>query len=102
MSAFDTLNAQVIGWAEDKGILDKSDPKSQCLKSVSEMGELADAILAKDEAEIIDALGDVMVTLIILAELNNLNIVDCLASAYTTISTRTGSMHNGAFVKDSI
>lgn len=44
--------------------------------------------------------GDQLVTLIIGAHMNGLNLIDCLESAYNVISKRTGKMINGQFVKD--
>ena len=100
LETFEDLQGHILGWAYDKGIFADSDPKSQLLKTVSKVGELADGINVDDEEEIIDALGDVLVTMIILADMKNLNLVDCLDSAYKVISGRTGKMVNGVFVKD--
>lgn len=99
-STFEELDVAVIQWAEEKGILDLSDPKSQLLKTVSEVGELADAINKGDEDEITDALGDTVVTLIILAELTGRDLTTCLESAYNVIKGRSGKMINNIFVKD--
>ena len=95
------LQKAVLQWAEDKGIMEWASPQAQFMKTVSEVGELADA-LAKgtDKEEIIDAIGDIQVTLIILAELLDLDYTGCLAQAYQVISGRTGQMVNGVFVKD--
>lgn len=97
---FEELEEKVIEWAFDKGILLKSDPKSQLLKTVSEIGELADAVNKGDQAGTVDAIGDTLVTLIILAELLGLDINKCLESAYNVIAKRTGRIENGVFVKD--
>lgn len=94
------LELDVIRWAEARGIIGNSDSKSQCLKFASEAGELCDAVNKGNREETIDAIGDVMVTLIILAAQLDLDVVRCLDSAYDVISTRTGSMRNGVFVKD--
>ena len=64
------------------------------------MGELAKATLEKDQDEIIDAIGDMVVVLTNLAHLNGLTIEQCIASAYNEISGRKGKMINGTFVKD--
>ena len=100
LETFEDLQGHILEWAYHKGIFASSDPKSQLLKTVSEVGELADGVNVDDEEEIIDALGDVLVTLIILADMKNLNLVDCLDSAYKVISDRTGKMVNGVFIKD--
>lgn len=90
----------VIDWAKDKGILEKSSPLKQHGKTEEEVAELKHALLTNDREELIDSLGDVLVTLIIQAELNGLDIEDCLEVAYNVISKRTGSMIEGIFVKD--
>jgi len=41
-----------------------------------------------------------VVVLTNLANMENLNIEDCIDSAYKEISNRTGKMINGTFVKD--
>ena len=86
-------------WAKERGIYDKGDSKTQLLKLQEEMGELAKAILEKDEPEIIDAIGDMVVVLTNLAHLNDVNIETCIASAYNEIKNRKGKMINGTFVK---
>ena len=63
------------------------------------MGELAKATLEKDQDEIIDAIGDMVVVLTNLAHLNGLHIETCIASAYNEISQRKGKMVDGTFVK---
>ena len=65
------LKDKVIEWAEDKGIFEKSDPTSQFLKTISEIGELADAVNKNDLPEIKDAIGDITVTLILHAEMTD-------------------------------
>ena len=94
------LEAAVENWAEEKGILSKATPIKQAMKTQEELTELMNAILDNDRDEIIDALGDVMVTLIIQAKMQNLSLEECLESAYKIISKRTGKMINGQFVKD--
>ena len=102
MDDFDVLQGKVLDWAQDKGILIKSDPKTQCLKCVSEVGELADAVAVGNMDEVNDALGDTLVTLIILADLLKTDLVDCLSEAYEVIRKREGRMVNGIFVKDTV
>ncbi len=91
---------RVEKWALDKGILDVATPMAQAIKTVEESTELVQAISLDDRDEIIDALGDIMVTIIIQAKMQGLDLEDCLNSAYGVISQRTGKMINGQFVKD--
>ena len=66
---------------------------------MEEAGELAQAILKRDTPEIQDAIGDMVVVLTNLAELEDLKIENCIDSAYDVISKRKGNMVNGTFVK---
>lgn len=90
----------VLAWACERGIIEANDPKAQFMKSASELGELADAILEGDKDGIKDGIGDAAVTLIIQAALHNTTLLDCLRLAYNEIKGRTGKMQNGSFVKD--
>ncbi len=110
------LEEKVIEWAAEKGILQKATPYTQSLKSKEEVDELVEACQAQlsgqesfvnskgksvnTKEEIVDALGDVLVTLIIGAEMQGLRLEDCLESAYNVISKRTGKMVDGQFKKD--
>ena len=94
------LECAVEHWAEEKGILAKATPLAQALKTLEETTELCTAINSDDREEIIDAMGDIMVTLIIQAKMQGLSLEKCLESAYNVISKRTGRMINGQFVKD--
>ena len=94
-SVFDDIRK----WARVRGIYDSGDQKTQYIKLQEEAGELAKALLDKDQAEIKDAIGDMVVVLTNLAELSNLRIEDCIDSAYDEISNRKGKMINGTFVK---
>ena len=87
-------------WAKDRGLYEKGDPKTQYIKLMEEAGEVGRAILKEDTAEIIDGIGDMVVVLTNLAELNGVSIEDCIQEAYNVIAKRTGKMINGTFVKD--
>ena len=92
---------KIRNWAQERGIYEKGDPKTQYLKLQEECGELSKAILNNDEAEIIDAIGDCVVVLTNLAKLCGFKIEDCIDSAYNEIQNRKGKMINGTFVKNS-
>lgn len=100
MRSYNELEALVIAWAKQKGILENGTPIAQVAKTVEEVDELIDAIANNDRAEVIDALGDILVTIIIQAEMQGLKLTDCLESAYNVIAKRTGKMVDGQFVKD--
>ena len=90
----------IRSWATDKGIYDKGDARTQYLKLMEESGELAEALLKNDKAEIQDAIGDMIVVLTSIAKFEDMFIEDCIKSAYDVIAKRTGKMVNGTFVKD--
>jgi NTP pyrophosphatase (non-canonical NTP hydrolase) len=96
------LIKEVEEWAEAKGILAHATTLRQAEKTLEETNELICAILNEDRAEIKDAIGDIMVTIIIQAKMQGLTIEECLQSSYDVISKRTGKMVNGQFIKDKI
>lgn len=87
-------------WAQQKGIYEKGDPKTQYIKLIEEVGELAQSILKDDDEEFMDAIGDCVVVLTNLAKLKGHNIEDCINGSYQVITKRKGQMVNGTFVKD--
>jgi len=94
------LIKQVETWAADKGILKPDNSYKQCLKTLEELGEVSRALLRDDKPGLIDGIGDVTVTLIILAKQNNVDFEECLKTAYDEIKDRTGETVDGVFVKD--
>ena len=99
---YNELENRVLEWAKSKGILDNAKPINQALKTLEEVQELLEAIVINDKDEVQDALGDILVTIIIGAKMNNINLLECLESALNVIEQRKGKMINGKFVKDVI
>jgi NTP pyrophosphatase (non-canonical NTP hydrolase) len=87
-------------WADERGLYDKGDVKTQTLKLMEEAGEICKATLKEDRAEIIDGIGDCVVVLTNLAELHGVTIENCIDTAYKVIKNRTGKMVNGTYKKD--
>jgi NTP pyrophosphatase (non-canonical NTP hydrolase) len=95
------VEMKIIQWAEARRIIPNSNPETQLLKAMSELGELADATIKKDSEGIVDGVGDVMVCLINYCALQDINLVSCMEVAYDQIKNRKGTlMPNGLFVKD--
>ena len=90
----------VIQWAHNKGLITRDNSYKQFAKVVEEVAEIGSALNHNDTLELIDAIGDTTVTLIILAEQNGLNFKGCLEHAYNVIANRTGKTVNGVFIKD--
>ncbi len=96
-TAIQALIPSIEAWAEARGI---TSPQSQLIKFFEEGGELASALLKNKEEEEKDAVGDVLVTLIIYCKLRNINLAECLSLAWEQIKNRTGKTQGGIFVKD--
>ena len=98
---------RAYNWAKDKGLLDDCQPLRQLVKTQEELTELRDEVLlceresyTGDFNAIKNELGDVLVTLNILAFQLDLDLDECLGIALDKIEKRSGKLVNGTFVKD--
>ena len=64
MKTIDELVSLVDKWAEEKGIHEKGNKRTQLLKTYEELGELIQAHFLNDTEQKKDAVGDILVTLI--------------------------------------
>lgn len=87
-------------WSKDKD-LHNQDPNRQALKVWEESGEVGAALSRGKMDDLKDAIGDTVVTLIILAQQHGWSIEECLQYAYDEIKDRKGETKNGTFVKES-
>ena len=89
----------VIQWGRDKGL---DDPKAQLNKVIEEVGEIAHEICRNryESDELYDAIGDTLVTVLILSDILDIDPIDALEQASTIIHNRTGKTENGTFVKE--
>jgi len=100
-----TIN-QIQQWGIDKDILNNvgiytfQKKMAQISETLEEVSELNTALINDNKAEIDDAIGDILVTLILQAKMNGLYIDSCLNKAYGVISKRSGKIVNGVFVKN--
>ena len=95
------VEMKIIQWAEARKIIPNSTPMAQWIKACQEMEELRLGLVNRDDAEIKDGVGDVMVCLINLCALADIDLVKCLEGAYQEIKDRTGHMgEDGIFYKD--
>lgn len=99
--SYETLARKIINRFTKIGIVSADNAKTQFMKVVEELGELAEGINKDKPEQVKDSLGDVLVTLILLAEDLNLNLLDCLNSAWGEIKDRKGKVKDGSFVKES-
>lgn len=108
------LELKVVRWAEERKIVQNSNIQAQARKTLEEAGELLESAaqvqaygIAGDashvESSILkyrDALGDVLVTLIVGAATADVDLIECLAQAYDEIKDRKGYLKpDGTFVK---
>ena len=91
---------KIRDWADERGLYDKGDTKTQFCKLMEEAGELGRAVLKDNQAEFVDAIGDMVVVLTNMAMLGGTSIETCIDAAYDEIKNRKGKMLNGTFVKN--
>ena len=91
---------KIVSWAQDRNLVQGATPQAQMLKMTEEVGELAHAIARNDLPKTIDAIGDCVVVLTILAAQHGIFIESCINSAYNEIKDRKGKMVNGVFIKE--
>lgn len=94
------IEGKVYQWGCERGIVQNGKPMSQALKALEEVQELLSAINRCSESEVVDAMGDVWVCLLMTASIMNLNLVDCMYAAYDDIKDRKGFLRqDGTFIK---
>ena len=100
------LIEQIKQWHYDRNLIDGSTDLAQFSKLMEETLELHKALVEDncsptgDLDDIQDAIGDIMVVLINIAERNGLTLEQCLEHAYNDIKDRKGKMVDGVFVKE--
>lgn len=108
------LEEKIIQWAKDRNILEKSNAIKQISKTQEELDETLEALKKLDAHkdsdnliirsqimnEVADGIGDMLVTIILLAKAVDLESLVCLEMAYDEIKNRKGKMVDGLFVKE--
>ena len=97
------LITKINEWAISHG-LDKGNPKIEWMKVTEEVGEIRDVFLkpydfADPEWSLKDAIGDSIVTLVVLCLQLGYDVEECLTIAYNDIKDRKGMMVDDNFVK---
>ncbi|ETW90636.1 helix-turn-helix domain-containing protein [Streptococcus thermophilus] len=97
------LIAKINEWAISHG-LDKGNPKIEWMKVTEEVGEIRDVFLKPNdfddpEMALKDAIGDSIVTLVVLCLQLDYDVEECLKIAYNNIKDRKGIMIDDNFVK---
>jgi NTP pyrophosphatase (non-canonical NTP hydrolase) len=103
MKDLNGLTTDVKLWAQHRNLIDPANANRQMLKVIEEVGELSSCLAkGKSDLETRDAIGDTLVTLIILSECLGTDINTCLSQAYHEIAGRTGKTVDGVFIKDEL
>lgn len=93
-------------WGRDKGI---NNATMQFAKINEEVGELAhelvrgycgDSLSSVPSQETVDAIGDILVTVIIFADIIGVEPLEALQLSYDTIKGRKGVTKDGSFIKE--
>ena len=98
--SYANVEIDVIRWGEARGIVQNSTPYAQAVKTREELQELFTAIAKGDRAEMADAYGDLLVTMVMGCACADLDLVECFKGAYSEIKDRRGYLNEqGIFVK---
>lgn len=99
------LKLSLEQWGHSKGILSQVEGQrkevalAQLSKTIEEVAEVLQGLNSWDPEEIIDAYGDVMVTLYMGMLEMGIEPMAALSAAWMEIKDRQGKMVNGVFVK---
>jgi len=94
----EVMISRIRSWHYARNLIEGSTDKDQVLKLMQELGELSDSVCKGKDIR--DDLGDMLVVMINIMERNNINIKDCLETAWMDIKDRKGKMVDGIFVKE--
>ena len=88
-------------WGKDRGITTNGKPMTQAIKTLEECHELLVAINTDNKREINDAIADVIITLVMQCELQNIDLEECLQDGYDVIKDRKGYLNEvGDFIRE--
>ncbi len=99
--SYSEIEMKVIQWGEARKIVQNATALSQAIKTLEETTELLDAINRKNLPDAKDAVGDIVVTLIMVCAVLDIDLVECLHGAYSEIKDRKGYLTpEGTFIKE--
>lgn len=100
--SYANIENKIEMWGLKLGIIQNGKPAGQAIKTLEEVTELIDAIHRDDKTEIVDAIGDIGVTLLMQCAIQGVTFTQCLEAAYEQIKDRKGYLRpDGVFVKQS-
>ena len=98
--SYSEIEMKIIQWGEARKIVQNATAMSQAIKTLEETTELLDAINRKNLPDAKDAVGDIVVTLIMVCAVLDIDLVQCLHGAYGEIKDRKGYLTpEGTFIK---
>lgn len=92
---FEEFKSNVEAWAEARGIYEHSTALAQALKAVSEVGELADAVIKGDREALKDAIADVAVCLVNVARMEGVKLDGEKSTARAARATARATARGG-------
>ena len=99
--SYSEIEMKIVQWGEARKIVQNATAMSQAIKTLEETTELLDAINKKNLDETKDAIGDIVVTLIMVCAVLDLDLVQCIHGAYDEIKDRKGYLTpEGTFIKE--
>jgi len=88
-------------WFKDRGIVENGKPLAQAIKTLEETTEMFDALQRDDKEALMDAIGDIYVTLRGVCLTYGVNMEACVSTAYHEIKDRKGYLTpEGTFIKE--
>lgn len=88
-------------WHRDRQITINGNVMTQTLKLAEEFGEVSAAVVRNKNQDFKDGIGDMLVVMNSMCELQGTSLRECWNHAYNEIKDRTGTLlPNGNFVKD--
>lgn len=99
--SYTAYEMKVLSWGDARGITKNGKPLGQAIKTLEETTELLDALNRGNLDDTKDAIGDIVVTLIMLCATLDVDLTQCLAGAYNEIKDRRGYLTpQGVFIKE--
>ena len=96
-----TLEEKIIDLAGEEGLTNPEKTLSLYFSVLSKTSDLGEAIKNENHAEVKENIGDIVQTLMIIANNHNLNLATCLNTAWQEVKDRKGSCVFGLY-KNSI
>ena len=100
MSTRSMMEGTILHWHKQRNLIDGTTDEAQLVKLAEELSELMDAVRINSLEDKKDAIGDMAVVLINIAERNGFSLHEAMSHAYNEIKDRTGRMVDGIYVKD--